>query len=81
MYKLAGVFQILAGLALWALTISLEISWLAFCFGTVIIGVLLLFFAPYVLLFPLAIAVPANGLLFCGLARLINRKTNGLGGL
>lgn len=81
MNKLVGAFQISAGLALWALTISLEISWLAFCFGTVIVGVLLLFFAPHLLLLPLAIAVPANGLLFSGLARLVNRKTSGLGGL
>jgi len=32
------------------------IAWLAFCFGSVIIGILLLFFAPQILLLPFLVA-------------------------
>lgn len=35
-----------------ALGIFLEVSWLGFCFGSVIIGILLLIFAPRILFFP-----------------------------
>ena len=40
------------GLAFIALGIFLEITWLGFCFGSVIIGILLLIFAPRILFFP-----------------------------
>lgn len=81
MSKIVGVFQVIAGVSLWALSLSLELTWVVFCFGTVIIGLLLLFFAPYVLLFPLALTVPANTLILGGLARVQDRKFTGLGEL
>ncbi len=40
------------GLAIIALGIFLEVMWLGVCFGTVIIGILLLIFAPSILFFP-----------------------------
>ena len=40
------------GLAVIALGVFLEIMWLGVCFGTVIIGILLLIFAPGILFFP-----------------------------
>lgn len=40
------------GLAIIALGIFLEVMWLGVCFGTVIIGILLLIFAPGILFFP-----------------------------
>lgn len=40
------------GLAVIALGIFLEVMWLGVCFGTVIIGILLLIFAPRILFFP-----------------------------
>jgi len=40
------------GLAVIALGIFLEVMWLGFCFGSVIIGILLLVFAPRILFFP-----------------------------
>jgi hypothetical protein len=40
------------GFGLIALGIFLEITWLGICFGSVIIGVLLLIFAPRILFFP-----------------------------
>lgn len=40
------------GFAIIALGIFLEITWLGICFGSVIIGILLLIFAPRILFFP-----------------------------
>lgn len=40
------------GLALIALGVFLEFLWLSFCFGSIIIGVILLIFAPRILFFP-----------------------------
>jgi hypothetical protein len=40
------------GLAVIAFGIFLEVMWLGVCFGTVIIGILLLIFAPRILFFP-----------------------------
>jgi len=42
----------LIGLLIIALGIFLEITWLGFCFGSIIIGILLLIFAPSILFFP-----------------------------
>jgi len=42
----------LLGFSLIALGIFLEIMWLGFCFGSVVIGILLLIFAPRILFFP-----------------------------
>jgi len=40
------------GLAVIAFGVFLEVMWLGVCFGTVIIGILLLIFAPRILFFP-----------------------------
>lgn len=40
------------GIAVIALGIALEVMWLGVCFGTLIIGILLLIFAPRILFFP-----------------------------
>ena len=40
------------GLAVIALGIFLEVMWLGVCFGTIIVGILLLIFAPSILFFP-----------------------------
>ena len=42
----------IVGFAFIALGIFVEITWLGFCFGSVIIGILLLIFAPRILFFP-----------------------------
>jgi len=52
----------LIGIALIIAAVAVEISWLAFCFGSVLIGILLLLFAPGILL------APFNILLTLGLA-------------
>jgi len=44
--------QKILGLAIIAFGIFLEVLWLGFCFGSIIIGILLLIFAPGVLFFP-----------------------------
>lgn len=61
-----GGLCILAGISLWGLAIFALVSWVMFCFGTVIIGLLLLFFAPHLLLFPLAINIPGTALISYG---------------
>ena len=40
------------GIGVIALGVFLEVMWLGFCFGSIIIGILLLIFAPGVLFFP-----------------------------
>jgi len=60
-----GGLCILAGISLWGLAIFALVSWVIFCFGTIIIG--LLFFAPHLLLFPLAINAPGTWLITLGL--------------
>ena len=63
---LIGAACILAGIGLWGLAIFALVSWWVFCFGSVVIGLLLLFFAPHLLLFPLVINVPGTGLISLG---------------
>ena len=73
MRLISGVVFVLAGLCLWGVAITALLSWLAFCFGTVIIGILLLIFAPYVLLFPMIIATPGTALILLGVDRVVNK--------
>ena len=70
---ISGIACFLAGLAIWGFSIAALVSWLAFCFGSVIIGVLLLIFAPYILLAPLAIATPGTALIGCGIEKIVNK--------
>lgn len=72
MEKVKGIFQVLCGLGLWAFGIIIGVSWITFCFGTVVIGVLLLILAPWVLLVPFTFGiVPGNALLALGAANLL----------
>jgi len=57
MQKIKGGLQILGGLGLWVLGVTLGVSWLVFCFGSVIVGLLLLFLAPGLLLAPFGIGM------------------------
>lgn len=75
MGKVVPILKILVGLTIWAGAISAEISWLAFCFGTVIIGLVLLLFAPPILLMPLMfVGGIGNSFLFSGIDGLYGRK-------
>ena len=66
-----GWIQLFVGIMLWVLAIAAGIAWIGFCFGTIIIGILLLFFAPSILIFPTAfISVFANGFLLVGLVNI-----------
>lgn len=58
------------GFAVIALGIFLEVMWLGFCFGSIIIGILLLLFAPSILFFPF------NFFLVIGLSILNPQKYN-----
>jgi hypothetical protein len=60
MRRIKGVFQILGGLGIFAFSISIGVTWIAFCFGTIVIGVLLLLFAPAVLLAPFTLGIASG---------------------
>lgn len=59
------------GLAIIAFGVFLEVMWLGVCFGTIIIGILLLIFAPGILFFPF------NFFLLIGLGVMGKRPING----
>lgn len=71
--KISGSFLVILGVAIWVLTISALISWWAICFGSVIIGVILLIFAPHILLAPLVIGVSGTGLIALGIGKLAGK--------
>lgn len=71
---LIGILSVLGGLTIWGFAISILISWLAFCFGSIIIGILLLIFAPYVLIAPLAISTPGTALFVYGITCFADKK-------
>jgi len=50
--KLLGLIFILSGVLLMIGAVVAQIAWLGLCFGTVIIGVLMIFFAPLLLFAP-----------------------------
>jgi hypothetical protein len=50
---MVGIIRIIVGLFLLVGGASLGIAWIIFCFGTVIVGIVLLIFAPQVLIAPL----------------------------
>lgn len=51
--KLLGLLFILCGGALVIAAVAAEIAWLGLCFGTVIIGIAMLFLAPALLIAPM----------------------------
>jgi len=71
---IVGIASFIAGFAIWGVAITTLVSWLAFCFGSVIVGVLLLIFAPYILLVPLAIGTPGTALFVYGMDKIANKK-------
>jgi hypothetical protein len=73
---ISGLFCLAAGIGIWIVAITALIAWLAFCFGSIIIGILLLFFMPYALLAPLAIGGPGTALLLLGMDKIANRGEN-----
>lgn len=65
---LKGLLQIFTGIALWVVAIIAELAWLGICFGSVIIGLILLILAPWILLAPLTIiTIPGTSLIHLGL--------------
>ena len=48
------VFRVILGAGFIIGGILLEITWLGICFGTVILGLVLLFFAPEILFIPIS---------------------------
>ena len=67
MFQLKAITKIVAGVALMILAITALIAWVSACFGTVIIGVVMLFLAPSLLWFPYTfIGIPAMALMGSG---------------
>lgn len=75
---LIGLLSFILGFIIWCVAITALVSWLAFCFGSVIIGILLLIFAPYALLAPLAIGTPGTALFVYGMDKLVNKKQDSI---
>jgi hypothetical protein len=50
-----NILAMLLGLAMMIGGAVLGVAWIAFCFGTVVVGIMLLIFAPQVLLAPFLI--------------------------
>lgn len=78
MRVIVGIASFIAGIAIWTVAITVLISWLAFCFGSVVIGLLLLFLAPYILLAPLAIGTPGTAFLVYGMDKIANNKEDSI---
>ena len=51
-YFLYGVVYWIIGLGVIVASVVAGVSWLAFCFGSIIIGILLIIFAPNLIFFP-----------------------------
>ncbi|MBS9779553.1 MAG: hypothetical protein KGV51_02900 [Moraxellaceae bacterium] len=68
MRLIIGLLLILAGIGVCILSISLLIAWWGICFGTVIIGIILLLFLPQILLLPLYLFPVGVGLIGLGIA-------------
>jgi hypothetical protein len=73
-----GIGSFVAGFAIWGIAVTVLLAWWAFCFGSIVIGVILLIFAPYILIAPLAIATPATALFIYGMDNLVNRKEDSI---
>lgn len=59
MHNVKSLFKLTLGVALIAIGIVLEGLWLAFCFGTIVVGIVLLIWFTPILLFPFAfVSVP-----------------------
>ena len=67
MFQLKAITKIVAGVALMILAITALIAWVGACFGTVIVGVVMLFLAPSLLWLPYTlIGIPAMALMGSG---------------
>lgn len=72
MKKIKGALQIICGLGLWAFGITIGTTWIGLCFGTIVIGVLLLVLAPWALILPFTFGIiPGNAMLASGLANFL----------
>ena len=69
--KMMGYGMIAMGLVVFAAGIAVEVAWLAFCFGSVIVGLLLLFLAPLLLMGPFFFFSCIGWVLIAGGAKLL----------
>lgn len=62
--KFKGLLLMAVGIGLAVAAVSVELAWLGVCFGTVVIGFLLLIFARPILLAPFSMLITASGVAF-----------------
>lgn len=60
------IFETILGVAIIIGAVLLEIAWLGICFGSVILGLVLLVFAPHILLAPLSIGIASGSAVIAG---------------
>ena len=73
MFQLKAITKIVAGVALMILAITSLIAWVGACFGTVIVGVVMLLCASSLLWLPYTlIGIPAMALMGSGFGDLLN---------
>jgi hypothetical protein len=66
--KIKGILQIILGVTVFIGGIVLGCTWVGFCFGSVVIGFLLLVFAPKILFVPFTFGtIPGAAFLYIGL--------------
>jgi len=75
---IVGILSLIAGFGVWGVAVTALIAWLAFCFGSVIVGVLLLIFCPYILLAPLVIGNPGTALVVYGMDKIANKSEDSI---
>lgn len=71
-----GALSILGGLSIWGLAVSALLAWWALCFGSVIVGIALLFLAPHILMLPFLIHAPGTTLIMFGVACIVAQRND-----
>ena len=69
-----NIFRIIIGFGLMIGGGMAGVAWLAFCFGSVIIGILLLIFAPQILMLPFLVAGHGISLIQNGTTNILDAK-------
>lgn len=73
MHRVLGLAIMLVGAAIFLLGIAAGVAWIVFCFGTVIIGLILLFFLPAILFAPFGICSIGGPLFIIGAMMLFGK--------
>ncbi len=64
---LIALCMTILGVLIIAGAITLQVAWLGFCFGTVVVGIVILIFAPHVLFLPISLLIPGFTFAYAGI--------------